>query len=194
MNPRFRDRVREERARATIEQTLVVLAETGYDGFRVDEVARRVGVGKGTVYLDFPGKEALIDSALESAGRQLVDRVSGAIEDERDPVARILKAFRALAEILHRRRELAVLVECRPVRGPLEDGPLPCTPLKEFLQGMVLEASGDKALRTAEGEITAEAILGLLSRPDWRRMAAEAGPEEALRRSGFSEVLRSAPG
>lgn len=81
MKPRFRDRVRQERAQATIEHALVVLAERGYDGFRVDEVARRVGVAKGTVYLDFQGKDHLIQAALEVAGKQIVEEAAAAAAD-----------------------------------------------------------------------------------------------------------------
>ncbi len=166
----------------------------GYAGFRVDEVAGRVGVAKGTIYLDFPGKEHLIDSALEWAAERLVGEVSEAVADVEEPRARLLRAFGALAEVLRQRKELAVLVECRPVRGSLESGPVPCKPLKEFLRGLVLDAKRATALNGAEGDTAAEAILGLLSRPDWRRLAAEVGPEEALGRSAMTEMLAGARG
>src|SRR5688500_2122721 len=89
---RFGERARRERVRAISEETLVVLDRDGYEGFRVEEVARRVGVAKGTIYLDFDSKQQLIQSALASAGERLVAEVSAAVEGIRDPGKRLLEA------------------------------------------------------------------------------------------------------
>ncbi|MBU1236594.1 MAG: TetR/AcrR family transcriptional regulator [Gammaproteobacteria bacterium] len=46
---------------------LEVFAERGFAATRLDEVAKRAGVSKGTIYLYFDSKEALFKAAVESA-------------------------------------------------------------------------------------------------------------------------------
>ena len=55
-------------------------AEAGLDA-SMDEVARRAGVGIGTVYRRFPDKEALIDAVFEDALRNLVAIAREALDD-----------------------------------------------------------------------------------------------------------------
>lgn len=43
-----------------------VYAERGWSGFTLDEVARRSGIGKGSLYLRWPSKEALLVDAVRS--------------------------------------------------------------------------------------------------------------------------------
>jgi AcrR family transcriptional regulator len=46
-------------------------AEHGYRGARVEDIAREVGVAKGTVFLDFGSKEGLFLAAFQQAVRSL---------------------------------------------------------------------------------------------------------------------------
>jgi len=72
-------------------------AERGLD-VPIEEVARRAGVGIGTVYRRFPDKEALIDAVFEDALRDLVAIVRAAL-DEPD-------AWRGFSRYLERIMEL----------------------------------------------------------------------------------------
>ncbi len=54
----------EERRQAILEAALRVWAKRGFDGTSVAEVAREAGLTKGTLYLYFPGKQALLEEAL----------------------------------------------------------------------------------------------------------------------------------
>ena len=56
--PRWR-RLPEERPRQILEAALEVFGEHGLAAARLDDIARRAGVSKGTIYLYFPSKEAL---------------------------------------------------------------------------------------------------------------------------------------
>ena len=189
MNPTFRERLRQERAREVRLQTLRVLADNGYGGFRVDEVARRVGVAKGTIYLDFPGKDQLIHEALETAARDLVSEVSEAAAGAQGGREQVLRTIEAAARLLVERPERGILAECRTAQG-LSGGTLfPCTPLREHLESVLREAKTRGELSEADAEATSEALLGLLSRPTWRQLVVDEGIEEALRRSGFADVL-----
>ncbi|WP_037500295.1 TetR/AcrR family transcriptional regulator [Solirubrobacter soli] len=58
-------------------------AEAGLD-VGVEEIARRAGVGKGTLYRRFPTKEALVRAIFEDILDE-IDRIVGAAESEPDP-------------------------------------------------------------------------------------------------------------
>jgi AcrR family transcriptional regulator len=47
------------------EAAVALFGEVGWSGFTVDAVARRAGVGKASIYLRWPTKEALLAAALE---------------------------------------------------------------------------------------------------------------------------------
>jgi AcrR family transcriptional regulator len=72
-------------------------AEGGID-VSVEEVARRAGVGIGTVYRRFPDKEALIDAVFEEALRELVAIAREALADP--------DAWRGFSRYLERMMEL----------------------------------------------------------------------------------------
>lgn len=77
---------RVERSRGTILSTAFeLLSQSGVTGFSVDEVARRSGVAKTTIYRHWPSREALIlDAATRiSAEREVPD--TGSLE--RDAIA-----------------------------------------------------------------------------------------------------------
>jgi len=58
-----------------VEVARVVFREQGYDA-SLDEVAKRAGVGPGTLYRHFPNRDALLDAIMQS----WVDRVDEAAE------------------------------------------------------------------------------------------------------------------
>ena len=69
----------------------VARAAFGADGLSVslDEIARRAGVGPGTLYRHFPAKEALFEAVLQDRLQRLADE-AGALRDAQDPGAALL--------------------------------------------------------------------------------------------------------
>jgi AcrR family transcriptional regulator len=65
--PIARQRRKEARPGELMSAALQVFAERGFAATRLEEVAKRAGVSKGTVYLYFESKEALFKAAVESA-------------------------------------------------------------------------------------------------------------------------------
>ncbi|MFC4592298.1 TetR/AcrR family transcriptional regulator [Sphaerisporangium corydalis] len=53
-------RLSQDRERAIIDATLELLAELGYDRMSVDEIARRAGASKATIYRRWSGKSELV--------------------------------------------------------------------------------------------------------------------------------------
>ena len=96
---RRRGRPRTEGVRAAVVKALIgLVAEQGFNGTSMDEVAERAGVSKATIYRRWPSKDALIidahrslldDSAPPDTGSlrgdltALLDRVADVLEDDR---------------------------------------------------------------------------------------------------------------
>jgi len=55
----------------------VLLARYGYKKMTMEDIARQVGIGKGTIYLHFPGKEELILSHID----RIAGRVAARLRD-----------------------------------------------------------------------------------------------------------------
>lgn len=69
----------------------VLLAKFGYKKMTMDDVARQVGIGKGTIYLHFPGKEELILSHIDRIAERLVGRLTEIAGSFDSPDRRIRK-------------------------------------------------------------------------------------------------------
>jgi AcrR family transcriptional regulator len=63
--PRWR-RLPEERPQQILRAALEVFGEHGLAGARLEDIAKRAGVSKGTIYLYFPNKEALFREMVRS--------------------------------------------------------------------------------------------------------------------------------
>lgn len=78
--PRVRRRRKEARPAELIEAGLKEFAQNGFAGTRLEDVARRAGVAKGTIYLYFADKEALFVAAARSRVLPILDGITAAID------------------------------------------------------------------------------------------------------------------
>jgi AcrR family transcriptional regulator len=84
-------RRKEARAPEILEAALACFAQKGFVATRMDDIAARAGITKGTIYLYFDGKEALFKAlARQSIGAQLA-RVSDEIAASDAPSAALLR-------------------------------------------------------------------------------------------------------
>lgn len=160
--PRRRRSATPEARRATIlDAALEEFTARGYEAARLDDVAKRAGVAKGTIYLYFADKEALFQDLV----RSMVSPVLGTLEQMRDvdiparmlvegmlntfvreilgtrrkDVVRLILTegtrFPAIAEFYHREVIARVLAIMRPIlRRAAERGELPDDSLARFPQ------------------------------------------------------------
>src|SRR3954467_7106195 len=85
--PRWR-RLPEERPQQIIDAALAVFGERGLAAARLEDIAKRAGVSKGTIYLYFPNKEELfremvrdiVVGQLEAAERAVNESTESATE------------------------------------------------------------------------------------------------------------------
>src|SRR3954466_576520 len=92
--PRWR-RLPEERPRQILAAALEVFGEHGLAAARLDDIARRAGLSKGTIYLYFPNKEELFREVI----RQTV--VAKIEANERELAAADRPATDVLREFMH---------------------------------------------------------------------------------------------
>ena len=90
--PKFQRRA-EERPREICAAALAVFAEKGFAAARLDEIARRAGVSKGTLYLYFADKEALFRAVVRDTVSPNIDAVRASLEATDLPFAEIVRAF-----------------------------------------------------------------------------------------------------
>src|SRR5208337_4976712 len=81
-----------ERQEAILKAALEVFSEHGFAAARLDDVARRAGVAKGTLYLYFPDKETLFERMLQSVAAPALALLARLAEDESVPPAAALGA------------------------------------------------------------------------------------------------------
>jgi AcrR family transcriptional regulator len=69
--PTFKERVKQEREQEILHAARDVFSQRGFEKASIDEIAERVGIGKGTVYLHFASKEELLVALMRHACDQL---------------------------------------------------------------------------------------------------------------------------
>jgi AcrR family transcriptional regulator len=98
------------RREAILDAALTVFAERGFEAARLDDVAARAGVAKGTLYLYFKDKEALFEEVVRGAVSPVVERISMLAAAPDMPLAPMLDALFSLfeKEVLGTRRKLLI--------------------------------------------------------------------------------------
>jgi AcrR family transcriptional regulator len=151
----------EERRAAILDAALEEFTARGYEAARLDDVAKRAGVAKGTIYLYFADKEALFQDLVRSMvhpvlgtlehlrevdipARMLVEGMLNTFVREilgtrRKDIVRLIftegTRFPAIAEFYHREVIARVLAIIRPIlTRAAERGELPDDALARFPQ------------------------------------------------------------
>jgi AcrR family transcriptional regulator len=84
-------RRKEERTPEILEAALASFAEKGFAATRMDDIAARAGITKGTIYLYFDSKEAVFKAlARQSAGAQIA-AITAQVEASESPSAELLR-------------------------------------------------------------------------------------------------------
>ncbi len=92
--PKFQRRA-EERPREICAAALAVFAEKGFAAARLDEIAQRAGVSKGTLYLYFKDKEELFRAVVRDTVSPNIDQVKAALMAADLPFAHVAPMFLA---------------------------------------------------------------------------------------------------
>lgn len=72
----------QDRSKAILEAALAVFIDKGFAAARIDDVAKRAGIAKGTVYLYFDGKEALFKELIRSVTAPPTKHLQALLRDD----------------------------------------------------------------------------------------------------------------
>lgn len=86
-----RKRRKEARPSEILEAGFQEFSEKGFDGTRLDSVAARAGVAKGTIYLYFNSKEELFEAAVRSRIIPVVGHLENLVNLSSEPTKQLLK-------------------------------------------------------------------------------------------------------
>ena len=78
----LKEKQRQEREALILQTAEEVLMEKGYYETSIDEIAARVGIAKGTVYLHFPSKEDLVIAIFERDMQKLLQYIDTAMSSD----------------------------------------------------------------------------------------------------------------
>jgi AcrR family transcriptional regulator len=90
--PRW-ERRKESRPAELIDAALEVFVERGYAATRLEDVAGRAGVSKGTLYLYFANKEELFKAVVRENIVAQIERFREAVATSDEPAAELLRRF-----------------------------------------------------------------------------------------------------
>jgi AcrR family transcriptional regulator len=93
---------RRERADRILDTARDLLLRWGARRVSIDEVARRAGVGKGTIYLHWPSREQLFHAVSAREAADMTDAVVGALQDHPGEVALHRYLRRLFVEAMNR--------------------------------------------------------------------------------------------
>lgn len=90
--PKFQRRA-DDRPREICAAALAVFAEKGFAAAKLDEIAKRAGVSKGTLYLYFKDKEELFRAVVRDTVSPNIAAVQASLEHMDVPFEQIVRAF-----------------------------------------------------------------------------------------------------
>ena len=95
------DLIKEFREREILDAARKIIARFGIQGTTIDRVAEMANVAKGTIYLYFPSKDALVHAAVLAGIRAMTAETLGSDDPAKPPLERIhnliLAEYRTLA-------------------------------------------------------------------------------------------------
>ncbi len=100
----------DRRSDKILDVAATLFAERGYAGADTQELADRVGVGKGTLYRYFPSKRDLFLAAADRAMRRLREYLDAAVAARDDPLGQIAAAIEAFLGFFDEHPEFAELL------------------------------------------------------------------------------------
>ena len=197
--PKFQRRA-EDRPREICSAALDVFAEKGFAAARLDEIARRAGVSKGTLYLYFKDKEDLFRAVVRDTVAPNIDSVRAIVDTADIPFAEIVRMvlprFAAIAS------EVRVGAVAKMVIGESRNFPELAKVWHDevvskalgLISGLIQRAQARGEVRPGDPRLHAISLLGaMLMGLLWRETLEPAGGApldlEALARQHAETVL-----
>lgn len=163
-SPRWR-RTPEERPRQILEAGLAVFGEQGLAAARLDDIAERAGISKGTIYLYFQSKDDLFREVIRDAYAEVVEVVE--VPETEDPQADLFTFCRSYWSILRSPRfetvHRLVLAESQAFPEVSQEyGREVRDRMKRIVRAILDRASGSGVFTRGDNQMRARMLLALL--------------------------------
>jgi AcrR family transcriptional regulator len=166
MSPRRVDRAarREEILAAAVR----VFARRGFAASRIEDVAAEAGVGKGSVYLYFDSRDALLDAALAALGDASRELLRQARTGAGTPLDRLAELVRGVFAVATADPDLARVLPDLWSLGRRDDASLPLdmaglyAEYREAIAALLAEAAARGEVRAGVGAAHATVVVGAI--------------------------------
>src|SRR5579884_61426 len=105
----FKERQRRERERLILQAAEELLLERGYHDMSIDDIAARVGISKGTVYLHFASKDDLVFALFEQGMQQFITALDAMLASPGTPREKLGAIIRQMSVGLVNPRRLQLV-------------------------------------------------------------------------------------
>lgn len=100
----LKERQRQERERLILNVAAGLLAERGYHEMSLDDIAARVGIAKGTIYLHFDRKEDIVFALLQRGMAYFLASLDEILSSDATPAEKVLSVIDSLQGNLNDQR------------------------------------------------------------------------------------------
>lgn len=154
----------DESSERILDAALALVAASGFKNLTMDDVARRAGLGRMTVYRRFGGRAALIDALTVRECRRCLARIGTALDPQAPADERIAALFGATLAVIREHPLLARLAQVEPealLSELTRDDSAVFRLVREFLIGMIEEGQRAGELPAGDPALQAELALRL---------------------------------
>lgn len=189
---RFSDRVRGARSQAILDAVSRVAQQRGWSALTIHGVASEAGVAKGTVYLHYADKEALLIALVERAVRQATAVVNEEAARWAHPISQLRATYhRLVAELELNGSPLTLLYSgvCQtPAGREASAGAL--APFLDLLAQLISNGQGRGALPTdLDARAAAASFVAIVTFPAWIPRDTFPGPASESLWSVYERAL-----
>jgi AcrR family transcriptional regulator len=162
--PSFKERVKQERELEIVQVAREVFAEQGYEKASIDEIAERVGIGKGTVYLHFSNKEAIMCAVMRQGTRDVVEQCRKQTAAQHTTVEKLKAVLRVLTEHRYGSERLVRAISSEfPGFLVQKEKAAAISELSDLVTGLIQQGQAEGALRpNVDPRLGAVALLALV--------------------------------
>lgn len=106
----FKQRQIAEREKIILVVARRMFAEKGFYGTNLNDVAKEVGIARGTIYLHFPTKEDLLAAIIRHAEEHILKVLNDVVKPEDNAIVKLKKIFQEYIKTCHEFEDLIMVM------------------------------------------------------------------------------------
>lgn len=161
-----------ERRERILKAAAEIFSEKGLEKATLDEIAKRAGVGKGTIYRRIGNKDELIGFLLKEAAQLLTGAIKDGVKKKADPLFQFKEAVNALCDFYEKNMTLVMLlvpqfntcVSCvEKIKSKIEGDLSIAKNVFQTIENILKKAIRKKEIRPVNTHIVAKGLISFLN-------------------------------